>query len=36
VVGDKHTCYRVLFSVLATAGQAELANYKFIVLKNDQ
>jgi biopolymer transport protein ExbD len=36
VVGDKRTPYRVLFAVLATAGQAELANYKFIVIKEGQ
>ncbi len=33
VIGDKNTPYKVLFSVLATAGLAELSNYKFIVLK---
>src|SRR6478736_1096653 len=33
VIGDRQTPYSVLFSVLATAGQAELSNYKFVVLK---
>ncbi len=33
IIGDKNTAYKLLFSVLATAGQAELASYKFIVLK---
>jgi hypothetical protein len=28
--------YKLLFAVLATAGQAELANYKFVVLKLGQ
>jgi biopolymer transport protein ExbD len=36
VIGDKAVPYRLLFSVLATAGQAELANYKFVVLKQGQ
>ena len=35
IIGDKDTPYSVLFSVLATAGQAELANYKFVVLKQE-
>ena len=33
IIGDKNTSYQLLFSVLVTAGQAELSNYKFIVLK---
>ncbi len=36
VIGDKNTPYSVMFSVLATAGQAELSNYKFVVLKQAQ
>ena len=28
--------YKLLYSVLATAGQAELSNYKFVVLKQGQ
>ena len=36
VIGDKGVPYKLLFSVLATAGQAELANYKFVVLKQGQ
>jgi len=36
IVGDRHTPYKVLFSVLATAGQAELGRYRFIVLKEGQ
>jgi len=35
VFGDRETPYNVLFSVLATAGQAELSNYKFVVLKQE-
>ena len=35
VIGDRQTPYSVLFSVLATAGQAELSNYKFVVLKQE-
>jgi biopolymer transport protein ExbD len=36
VIGDKGVPYKLLFSVLATAGQAELGNYKFVVLKQGQ
>jgi biopolymer transport protein ExbD len=36
VIGDKGVPYKLLFSVLATAGQAELAKYKFVVLKQGQ
>jgi biopolymer transport protein ExbD len=36
IIGDKGVPYKLLFSVLATAGQAELGNYKFIVLKQGQ
>lgn len=35
VIGDRELPYAVLFSVLATAGQAELSNYKFVVLKQE-
>ena len=36
IIGDKHVPYKLLYSVLATAGQAELSKYKFIVLKQGQ
>ena len=36
VIGDRKVPYKLLFSVLATAGQAELSNYKFVVLKQGQ
>lgn len=36
VIGDRQIPYKLLFSVLATAGQAELSNYKFVVLKQGQ
>jgi biopolymer transport protein ExbD len=36
VIGDKGIPYKLLFAVLATAGQAELSNYKFVVLKQGQ
>jgi len=35
VVADKKIPYRTLMEVLYTAGQAELGEYKFTVLKND-
>ena len=34
VVADKKITYRTLMDVLYTAGQAELGEYKFMVLKN--
>lgn len=36
VVADKHISYRTLMDVLYTAGQAELGEYKFMVLKAGQ
>ena len=36
IIGDRQMPYKLLFSVLATAGQAELAKYKFVVLKQGQ
>jgi len=36
IIGDRQVPYKVLYSVLATAGQAELGNYKFVVLKAGQ
>ncbi|HEX9241181.1 MAG TPA: biopolymer transporter ExbD [Anaeromyxobacter sp.] len=35
VVADRKIPYRTLMDVLYTAGQAELGEYKFMVLKND-
>ena len=35
VVADRKIPYRTLMEVLYTAGQAELGEYKFMVLKND-
>ena len=35
VVADKRLPYRTLMEVLYTAGQAELGEYKFMVMKND-
>ncbi len=35
IVADKKLPYRTLMDVLYTAGQAELGEYKFMVLKND-
>ncbi len=35
VVADKSIPYRTLMEVLYTAGQAELGEYKFMVLKNE-
>jgi biopolymer transport protein ExbD len=36
VVADKRIAYRTLMDVLYTAGQAELGEYKFMVLKSGQ
>jgi len=36
IIGDRQVPYKLLFAVLATAGQAELSNYKFVVLKQGQ
>ncbi|HTP51029.1 MAG TPA: biopolymer transporter ExbD [Anaeromyxobacteraceae bacterium] len=36
LVADKKITYRTLMEVLYTAGQAELGEYKFMVLKNSQ
>jgi biopolymer transport protein ExbD len=35
VVADKKIPYRTLMDVLYTAGQAELGEYKFMVLKSE-
>jgi biopolymer transport protein ExbD len=35
VIADRRIPYRTLMEVLYTAGQAELGEYKFMVLKND-
>src|SRR6266545_3303782 len=35
IVADRKLPYRTLMDVLYTAGQAELGEYKFMVLKND-
>jgi biopolymer transport protein ExbD len=35
VVADKKITYRTLMEILYTAGQAELGEYKFMVMKND-
>ncbi len=35
VVADKRIPYRTLMEVLYTAGQAELGEYKFLVMKNE-
>src|SRR5690242_12364351 len=35
VVADKKVGYRTLMEILYTAGQAELGEYKFMVLKNE-
>src|SRR3974377_419584 len=35
VVADKRPPYRTCREVLATAGQAELGEYKFMVMKNE-
>jgi biopolymer transport protein ExbD len=36
IIGDKDVPYKLLYSVLATAGSQELSNYKFVVLKQGQ
>lgn len=35
VIADQHVAYRLLMEVLYTAGQAELGNYRFIVIQNE-
>ena len=35
VIADKKVTYRTLMEVLYTAGQAELGEYKFMVMKNE-
>ena len=35
IIADKRVPYRTLMEVLYTAGQAELGEYKFMVLKNE-
>jgi biopolymer transport protein ExbD len=35
IVADKKISYRTLMEVLYTAGQAELGEYKFMVMKNE-
>ncbi len=35
LVADKHISYRTIMDVLYTAGQAELGEYNFLVLKNE-
>ncbi|BDG05931.1 ExbD/TolR family protein [Anaeromyxobacter oryzae] len=35
LVADKHIAYRTIMEVLYTAGQAELGDYNFLVLKNE-
>jgi len=35
VIADRKITYRTLMEVLYTAGQAELGEYKFMVMKND-
>ena len=36
VIGDKRIAYDLLMTVLYTAGQNELENYRFIVIQKDQ
>jgi biopolymer transport protein ExbD len=36
VIGDKKVPYDLLLTVLYTAGQNELENYRFVVLKKDE
>ena len=36
IIGDREVPYKLLYSVLATAGQNELSKYKFVVLKQGQ
>lgn len=35
VIADQHVPYRLLMEVLYTAGQAELGNYRFIVIQGE-
>jgi biopolymer transport protein ExbD len=35
VIADQHVAYRLLMEVLYTAGQAELGNYRFIVIQDE-
>lgn len=35
VIADQHVPYRLLMEVLYTAGQAELSNYRFVVIQNE-
>jgi biopolymer transport protein ExbD len=35
VIADQHVPYRLLMEVLYTAGQAELGNYRFIVIQSE-
>ena len=35
IIADKKVTYRTLMEVLYTAGQAELGEYKFRVMKNE-
>ena len=35
VIADRRITYRTLMEILYTAGQAELGEYKFMVMKND-
>ncbi len=35
IIGDKRIPYRMLTEILYTAGQAELDNYRFVVIKNE-
>jgi biopolymer transport protein ExbD len=36
VIGDRNVPYRLLLSVLTTAGQAEFSKFRFVVLKQGQ
>ena len=36
LVADKNTPYRLLYSVIYTAGQAEFSNYRMIVLRDQE
>lgn len=35
VIADQHVPYRLLMEVLYTAGQAELSNYRFVVIQGE-
>ena len=35
VIADQHVPYRLLMEVLYTAGQAELNNYRFIIIQSE-